>query len=136
LRQIDEKYIEAGLVRFDYRHFVILGPQSQKAAEASECAAEQGSFWPFHDLLFDRKARNVDDLKRLAADLSLDTAAFDNCLDSGTYESLVRDETELIASLGVRGTPAFVINGQPLAGAQPFEIFEQIIEAELAGVNR
>jgi len=63
--------------------------------------------------------------------LGLDTVAFDDCLSSGRYASLVRDETATIQSLGVRGTPAFLINGQPLMGAQPFEVFQQMIEAEI-----
>ena len=53
-RQIHEQYVETGLVRFGYQHFAFLGPESQKAAEASECAAEQGAFWPYHDKLFGR----------------------------------------------------------------------------------
>ena len=136
MRQIDEEYIQTGLVRFGYRHFVVLGPQSQQAAEASECAGEQGAFWAYHDLLFAGRTRGADNLKQLAADLGLDTTVFNACLDSGTYASVVRAESALIASLGVRGTPAFLVNGQPLAGAQPFEVFEQIIEAELGGTSR
>jgi protein-disulfide isomerase len=61
----------------------------------------------------------------------LDTAAFQSCLGSGTHATIVGTETAMIQSLGARGTPAFLINGQPLAGAQPFEVFEQIIDAAL-----
>jgi protein-disulfide isomerase len=116
-----------------------LGPESQWGAEASECAAEQGAFWAYHDLLYDRLvgqnpvAFNKDNLKQFAVDLGLDAGAFDACLDSGKYASLVRTETATVQSLGVRGTPAFLVNGRPLVGAQPFEAFQQIIEAELAG---
>jgi protein-disulfide isomerase len=124
------------MVRFGYQHFIVLGPGSQAAAEASECAAEQGAFWDYHDLLYDPEARGnrgfeKDNLKQFAAELGLDTSAFDTCLDSGTYASVVRTETAMIQSLGARGTPAFLINGQPLAGAQPFEVFQGIIKAEI-----
>ncbi len=128
--------MQTGLVRFGYRHFVVLGPESQQAAEASECASDQGAFWEYHDQLFAVGASGADGLKQLAANLGLDAAAFATCLDSGAYGAVVRAESELIASLGVRGTPAFLVNGQPLAGGQPFQVFEQIIEAELAGVKR
>ena len=116
-----------------------LGPESQWAAEASECAAEQEAFWVYHDRLYDRQsggnqgAFNQDNLKRLAAELGLDGAAFNTCLDSGKYASLVRTETATVQSLGVRGTPAFLVNGRPLVGAQPFEVFQQIIEGEIGG---
>ncbi len=116
-----------------------LGPESQWAAEASECAAEQDAFWEYHDLLYDRQAGenqgayNKENLKQFAVDLGLDAQSFDDCLDSGRYSSMVRTQTATAQSLGVRGTPAFLVNGQPLVGAQPFEVFQQVIEAELAG---
>ena len=63
--------------------------------------------------------------------MGLDTEAFDACLDSGKYVSLVSSETSAAQSLGVTGTPSFLVNGRPLVGAQPFEVFQQVIEAEL-----
>jgi protein-disulfide isomerase len=125
------------LVRFGYQHYAFLGPESQWAAEASECAAEQDAFWEFHDLLFDRQtgenggAFSKGNLEQFAAGLGLDTGAFNACLDSGKYAGMVRSETAGAQSLGITGTPAFLINGRPLVGAQPFEVFEQVIEAEL-----
>jgi len=134
-RQIDEQYVEQGLVRFGYQHFAFLGPESQSAAEASECAADQGAFWAYHDLLFERQSGvNPDILSQFAAELGLDANAFNDCLDSGKYTSLVRNETAAAQALGVTGTPSFLINGRPLVGAQPFEVFQQAIEAEL-GAN-
>lgn len=136
-RQIHEQYVEPGLVRFGYQHFAFLGPESQKAAEASECAAEQGAFWPYHDMLFGRitgenqGSLSPAGLKQYAAEVGLDAEAFDACLDSGKYVSLVGSETATAQSLGVTGTPSFLVNGRPLVGAQPFEVFQQVIEAEL-----
>jgi protein-disulfide isomerase len=114
-----------------------LGPESTWAAEASECAADQDAFWAYHDLLFntqageDRSAYNKDNLKQLAADLDLDTEAFNECLDSGKYTDLVAGTTQGARSIGVQSTPAFIINGMAVVGAQPFEVFEQVIEEEL-----
>jgi protein-disulfide isomerase len=136
-RQIHEQYVETGLVRFGYQHFAFLGPESQKAAEASECAAEQDAFWPYHDTLFGRLtgenqgSLSPAGLSQYAAEVGLDTEAFDACLDSGKYASLVSSETSAAQSLGVTGTPSFLVNGRPLVGAQPFEVFQQVIEAEL-----
>lgn len=130
--------MQKGLVRFGYQHFAFLGKESEWAAEASECAAEQDAFWAYHDLLFERwggenrGAFNKDNLKQFAAELGLDTSAFNACLDSGRYTSIVRAEKTAAQSLGVRGTPAFVINGRPVSGALPFEMFQQVIEAALS----
>jgi protein-disulfide isomerase len=123
-------------VRFGYWDMAFLGPESKSAAEASECADEQGKFWEYHDKLFvshageNQGAFNKDNLKKFAADLKLDTAKFNTCLDSGKYASVVENETAYAQSMGVESTPAFLVNGQPLVGAQPFEAFQQAIESE------
>ena len=113
-----------------------LGPESKWAAEASECAGEQGKFWEYHDKLFvshggeNQGAFNKENLKRFAMDLKLDTAKFNVCVDSGKYSSVVENDTAFVQSLGVTSTPAFLINGQALVGAQPFEAFQKTIESE------
>ena len=121
-------------MRFGYWQFAFLGDESKWAAEASECANDQGKFWEYHDLLFENHAGenqgafSKDNLKKFAADMSLDTAAFNECMDSGKYTDLVQSQSDAASNLGVRSTPSFVINGQPVIGAQPFETFEQIIQ--------
>jgi protein-disulfide isomerase len=123
-------------VRLGYQHYAFLGPESTWAAEASECADEQGAFWAYHDKLFtsqngeNRGAFSKDRLKQFAADLNLNASAFNACLEAGKYAALVQSETTSLGSLGVQSTPTFLINGRPLAGALPFEGFSQIIEAE------
>jgi protein-disulfide isomerase len=137
-RHIDDEYVNSGKVRFGYWHVAFLGEESQWAAEASECAADQDKFWEYHDKLFDSQngenqgAFSKDNLKKFAADMKLDTAAFNACLDSGKYTKMVQDRTAMANQLGVNSTPAFIVNGRPLLGAQPFEAFQQIIENELA----
>jgi protein-disulfide isomerase len=129
-------YIQTGVVRFGYFHFALIARESQRSGEASECAAEQDAFWEYHDLLFesrtDPERGNFTDknLKRFAEELGLDTAAFDECLDSDRYKDTVRGQTTTARKLGVMSTPTFVINGMPLIGGQPFEVFQQIIENE------
>lgn len=134
--------MQTGKVRFGYWHFAFLGRESVWAAEASECAAEQGAFWEYHDLLFERQAGenrgayDRENLKRFAAELGLDTVAFNDCLDFGKYTELVRADTVTARSFGVRSTPTFLINNRPVVGALGFETFQQIIEAELAAASQ
>ena len=135
--QINEQYMQSGKVRFAYFNFAFLGPESQWAAEAAECAADQNKFWEYHDQLYDSQsgenqgAFSKDNLKKFAKELGLDTSAFNKCLDSGKYTQLIQDESSMASSIGVRSTPTFLINGQALVGAQPFEIFEQTIDSLL-----
>lgn len=123
-------------VRLAYRHFPLhsIHPQAQKAAEASECAEEQGAFWEMHDAIFEAQASNsmsVATWKQVAADLDLDTEQFNECLDSDKYAEVVNSELAEGQAAGVRGTPATFINGQMVSGAVPFEQIKGIIEAQL-----
>jgi len=138
---IREQYINTGQVRFVYKHFAILGPESNRTAEAAECAAEQGQFWEYHDLIFTdqtttRSVFNDDALTRLAGDLGLETTAFSDCLASGRYANQIQRESQAASALGLRGTPGFLINGVFVSGAQPFETFQQIIEEQLQAASQ
>jgi len=116
-------------------------PQAQKAAEASLCAGKQGAeaFWPMHELLFEKAEEwsEQEDLTELfkgyAAELGLDTDAFVACLESGETAAQVQAELERGEALGVGGVPAFFINDWFVSGAQPFEVFQETIEAALRG---
>lgn len=123
-------------VRIVYRHFPLsFHPQAQKAAEASECAADQGKFWEMHDLMFENQealASGVTQFKQWAAQLKLNTTKFNSCLDSGEKASIVQAHADEGAALGVTGTPGFFVNGISVVGAQPFSVFKQIIDQELA----
>lgn len=136
---LDKKYISTGKVRFIYRHFAVLGKPSEFAAQAAECAGEQGKFWEYHDKLFANAGSPLGftdgKLKGYAKELGLKGQAFNQCLDSGKHLKKVEGETALAAFLGARGTPAFFLNGQLLVGAQPFEVFQSIIEEELKKVS-
>ncbi len=73
----------------------------------------------------------MDNLKLFAGQLGLDVDQFTQCLDSGKYTEIVQQENQIGKSLGVQSTPTFVINGQPVIGAQPYENFQQVIESIL-----
>jgi protein-disulfide isomerase len=118
-------------------NFAFLSQESFWAAEASECAADQDMFWAYHDKIFDNQngenkgSLSKENLKRFAAELSLDTDAFNQCLDSGKYTELIQQDVQIAQSLGVNSTPHFLINGYTVRGALPFENFQQAIESLL-----
>jgi protein-disulfide isomerase len=121
-------------VRFVYRDFPLtsLHANALKAAEASECADDQGAYWKYHDLLFQNQSA-LDDasLKNYAASLGLDTAAFNQCLDSDSTMSEIQKDYQDGITAGVQGTPAFFVNGNLIEGAQPYSVFQAAIEAAL-----
>ncbi len=133
---LKEEYIATGKVRYVYRNFPILGVQSRWAALAAECAHEQGRFWEYHDKLFTLAQQGQEfvrsRLKSIAAELGLDSAQFDSCLDSSKYLDEVQEDFALGQSEGVTGTPAFLINGELVIGAQPIDVFRQKIEEILS----
>jgi protein-disulfide isomerase len=138
LPKLKKSYFEKGTVQFVFRHFAILGKQSEQAALASECAAEQGKFWQYHDKLFANQAAlgfSESKLKGYAGELRLQQVKFDDCLTRGKYNSKVEQETVTAAYLGGRGTPMFLVNEWRLVGAQPFETFEKAIDQVLESSN-
>lgn len=134
LKKIAENYSDK--VRFVYRDFPLdFHDNAQKAAEATECAKEQGRFWEYHDLLFakqDKWSEDSKEFKKYAKDLGLNESQFAQCLDSGKYKEEVKKDLSDGEAVGVSGTPAFFINGRKLVGAQPYEEFKNIIDDELA----
>lgn len=106
---------------------------AQKAAEAAGCASEQGKFWEMHEVLFkNATALELDNLKKYAVDLGLDTKSFNDCLESGKRAKEVTDDMNAGSAIGVTGTPAFFVNGRMISGAMPLETFTAIIDDELA----
>lgn len=137
---IRDQYIKNGQVKIQWRDFAFLGPESFWAAEAARCANNQGQFWQYHDLLFNRqKGENQgafakDNLKKFAGELGLNQQDFDTCLDSGQYTQTVKDDTDYGRSVGVNGTPATFINGEMVTGvnqADPFTQFKVVIDKYL-----
>lgn len=123
-------------VRIVYRDFPLtsIHPNAAPAAEAANCANEQDSYWEFHDKLFSGEYDLGEQAYvQYAEDLGLDVEQFENCLESGRYNDEVMADYQFAAELGVRSTPTFFLNGIPLVGAQPFDVFKQVIEKELAG---
>ena len=133
-----ERYVENGTLRYEWRDFAYLGQESVNAALAARAAQEQGRFWEYHDVLYENQgsvnsgAFSDEALVRFAEEVELDTEQFEAALTSGRYESVVQSDLRETQNAGIQGTPSFTINGQQLVGPQPLEVFEQVIEAELA----
>ncbi len=145
LGQIEEDYIDTGKIKFVYRDLPLdsLHPNARPAAIAAECADEQGKFWEYHDLLFEKQSEwgrlSISDAKntfiQYAADLGLDSG-FDTCLDSPEIAAEVNKDFQDGQSLGVTGTPTFYIGTEEggfikVVGAQPYSVFQSAIDAEL-----
>jgi len=123
-------------IRFVYRDFplISLHPGAAPAAEAADCAGEQGSYWPFYQALFSMKYDlTTEAYQQYAAELGLDMQAFAECLADRRYEPEVMGDYNYAVNLGISSTPTFFINGIPIVGAQPYEVFKQLIDKELAG---
>lgn len=136
--QIKKEYIDTGKASFVYQDFSFLGEESNLAAEAAKCAADQGKFWEYHDYLFShQKGENkgafaAKNLKAFAKTVQLNTSLFNKCLDSGSYAKEVEAETASGRAIGVSGTPTVLVNGKVFVGALPFESFKQAIDEALA----
>jgi len=121
-------------IRFVFKDLPLpMHAEAFAAAEAAQCAHEQGKFWEYRDVLFaHQEALGREDLKRYAATLKLDTARFNTCLNEDRFKHLVQADIDESERYGASSTPAFFINGRLLNGAQPYEAFERIVREELA----
>ncbi|MBI4591863.1 DsbA family protein [Candidatus Uhrbacteria bacterium] len=121
-------------VHFIYRDFPLtdLHPIAQKAAEAGECAQDQGKFWEYHDKLYQNQSSLTEDrLVEFAAELNMNVYQFESCLDSNRYADEVLEDYQAGVGAGVRGTPTFFVNGNRIPGAIPKEILSALIESIL-----
>jgi len=136
LPRLISEMIDAGRVRYVVKDFPLdsIHPEARSAAVAARCAAEQGAYWEMHDALFARQDQwgglgegAADVYTTIATELSLDGQAFAACLADGRYDAVIQANQDEGVALGVRGTPAFFINGFPISGAQPFELFDYAV---------
>lgn len=130
-QDIKENWIDTGKAKLVFRDFPLsFHANAQKAHEAAECAGDQDMYYDMHNLLFENGVSGgVASFKTYAADLGLDQATFDDCLDSGKHEAEVKKDMADGMKAGVQGTPGFIIEGQLISGAQPYAVFEQLLES-------
>jgi protein-disulfide isomerase len=132
LKQIVSTYGQQ--IHFIWKDYPVITAESPKAAEAGQCAFDQGRFWDYHDLLYAKApALSISDLKSYAAQVGLNPAQFNQCLDSGQDKAKVDQSLSEARQEGFIGTPSFLINNQKLIGPAPFGQFKSRINAILAG---
>ncbi len=136
VHEVHDKYGDQ--VSIVYRHFPLpMHRQAGKAAEAAECAGDQGQFWGYHDALFaETKPWTTEDLTGYAKELGLKMKPFEACLASGEKAEIVADDMADGRAVGMSGTPGFYVNGMVLSGAQPLEAFDELITAELKRLGK
>jgi protein-disulfide isomerase len=132
--ELVERYVEEGILRIEWRDFPYLGPESITSAKAGFAAGQQDSFWEFHDAMFaDQQPPNSgrlteDYLLDKAEQLGLDVERFRADMSSKEAAATVRQDFDEGQEIGVTGTPAFIVNGRPIMGAQPTEVFVDAVE--------
>jgi len=138
-REVEPKLIEqfGDRLALTYRHFAVLGEDSQRAAVALDCAGQAGKFWEYHSLVYRDEAAPEFSRERLlewAREVGLDEAAFGACLDAPNRQ--VEVDFRVGEALRVRGTPTTFVNGVRLNGALPLEYFVAAVEEQLRGAGR
>jgi protein-disulfide isomerase len=136
LKNLEQRYGDKIRLVFRDLPLTSIHPNAAKAAEASQCAHEQGKYWAMHEKMFANQGTlDVENLKKTAAGLGMDAAAFDKCLDSGKYTAEWQKDSQDAEKYGVTSTPAFFINGRPIVGAMPEDQFARVIDEELERVG-
>jgi protein-disulfide isomerase len=131
---LQEEY--ADQIRLVFRDFPLtnIHANATPAAAAANCAREQDMYWEFSDKLFEMKLNlGKSTYQTYAEELGMDMDAFNECLENGRYLEEVEADYDYAVNLGIRSTPTFFVNGIPVVGAQPFEVFKNLIDKELAG---
>ena len=138
-----QNYVDNGKVKMIFKDFTIIGPDSVTAAHGTHCANEQGKFWEYHDILYENWTgenngwASSDNLLRMAQEIDLNIEEWSECMTESRYQQIVASSTSDAKKLGITGTPGFFVIGPDftvtkISGAQPYEVFERIIESELS----
>jgi protein-disulfide isomerase len=124
-----------GKIKLVYRHLPLtsIHPDALSAAEAAMCAGEQDAYWQYHEKLFGSDALNTSVYMQFAQEIGLNTQNFETCITEHRYQEVIQADSDFAVNLGVRSTPTFFVNGLAIVGAQPLNVFKQIIDKELAG---
>lgn len=135
-RLVDE-YVRRGLLRIEWRDLPYLGPDSFRAALAGRAAAAQGRFWAFHHAVYAKErpvnggSLDEEGLRAIARSAGLDLQRYDRDRRAGRARQAMRKDLDEGTGLGITSTPAFVINGTPVIGAQPYAAFKSVIDAAI-----
>jgi protein-disulfide isomerase len=129
-----------------FRDFAFLGPESTAAANAAQCAEDQNKLWAYHDALYAAKVADENkggsendgfftsaEFLKLAKQVKLDIPTFSKCINNNADAAIVTQEKIAAGAAGVNSTPAFIVNGTPISGAQPYSVFQQALDSALQG---
>ncbi len=136
--QIIKDYVDTGKVKFVYKNLAFLGKESIDAANAALCAKEQSKFWEYHDKIYSSQSGEnqgtfaIDNLKKFATDLGLNSSQFNQCLDSQKYNAQVTADIAEANQNGFQSTPSTAVGDTPVIGAQPYSALKTIIDQKLA----
>lgn len=136
-----EEFVKTGEVRFVFRSFQFIGEESFWAAEAAECANEQGKYWEYYEKLYSsQEGENIgtfgkENLEKFANELGLQTTLFNECLASGKFSDKVKAETLEAQNLGLRSTPSLIVNGELVDGGNQYEILREKILELLSNID-
>lgn len=137
--QIRAAYVDTEIVRLEWHDFAWIGRESRDAANAARCAGDQGKFWEYHDVLYrsqageNRGAFSKERLKDMGERLDIEPVAFAACVDGDSHADAVQRDMADVRERGFNATPTFLVGDQRIVGAQPFEVFQAAIEAQLGG---
>lgn len=135
--KIKEEYIDTGKIRYVFKDFLVHGESAAQVGLVAQCAFEQDAFWEMHDLLFERRddwlqaeeAEKAELFQSYADELELDLEELEVCIEAGSDD--LESDTAEGQGVGIQGTPSFLIGGELLVGAQPYEKFQEVIEKAL-----
>lgn len=131
IRQIEAVYGDKILWVFKDLPLTKIHPEALRAAQAGRCAGEQNSFWEFRHALFERDELSPETYVSVGKGLGLDTGGLQECIDSGMYEPMVREDMSEAQQFGITGTPTLLINGIVMRGFRTFESYRRLIDREL-----
>ena len=137
LREIEDKYVKNGKVKVVFNHYAFIGDESIRAAEASECANDQGKFWELVDTLYNNQGgENVGafsdaNLEKFAQQVGLDMDKYRTCMSNHTHLAKIQTSTQNGSARGVNSTPTLFIDGQLVRGAITLVKFESIVGSKL-----
>lgn len=131
-----DKYVKTGILRIEWRDFPYFGEESNRAALVARAAAEQDGFWKFHDAIYAHQSPpnsgtlTLDHLIKVAESAGLKGSKLraDIKAHGARYKAEIKKDFQAGQSIGVSGTPAFIINGRPVLGAQPLSEFQKVID--------
>jgi protein-disulfide isomerase len=142
---LKSEYVDTGKIKMVFRDLAFLGPESLAAANAAQCANDQGKLWPYHDELYTGKSKDYASggsendgyftrslFLTFANQIGLDMPKFTSCLDGNNNMAYVAQEKTAASDQGINSTPTFSIDGTEVQGSQPLANFEAVINQALA----